>query len=115
MKTLIVVTFFLGSLLAMGQETLKEKPVGREISGVVRLIRANPKTEVFFKDGKESVFIANDSKHNAIFELCEESQKKGLPIKLTVHPISREVLEIPGKAEQKTGPAQETSLPESTK
>lgn len=63
-----------------------------EISATVRLIRAQPETEVFFKDYKHSLIIPKDSSHNAIYELCESSRKTGAPVKLSIDPITRTIL-----------------------
>jgi hypothetical protein len=80
---------------AQVQEKDKAKDKGKEISAVVRLIRANPETEVFFRDYKESLIIPKDSQHNKIFAACEESRKKGTPVKLTVDPVARRILGFP--------------------
>lgn len=68
----------------------------KEISGTVRLIRANPETEVFFKDLKDSLIIPKDSKHNQIFEACQQSQKTGRPVQIMVDPAGRRILGLPG-------------------
>ncbi|MEZ0392678.1 MAG: hypothetical protein ACAH59_10705 [Pseudobdellovibrionaceae bacterium] len=87
----------MASMLVFSAHAQEVSP-GKEISGVVRVIRAHPETEVFFKDFKDSVFIGKDSKHNQFYEACEESRKKGTPVKLVIHPISRRVLRLPAAA-----------------
>ncbi len=61
----------------------------KQISGVVRIIRGEPQTEVFFKDLKDSVIIPKDSKHNEIYALCADSMKTGKPVSLMMDPVSR--------------------------
>lgn len=71
-------------------------PGTKEVSGVVRLIRGSPETEVFFKDLKDSVIIPKtSSKHNQIFAACETSMKKGTPVKLLIDPVSRQARGLP--------------------
>lgn len=80
----------------MAADSETAAPVGKEISGTVRIIRSQPQTEVFFKDLKESVIIPVNSRHNQIYEACEKSWKKGTPVKLRIDPVSRHVLALPG-------------------
>lgn len=87
---------------AIESEEKSKNPIGKTISGVVRLIRANPETEVFFKDGKESVFISQGSKHNLFYEACNQSMKTKTPISVVVDPISRKVLNLPSAAKDPT-------------
>jgi hypothetical protein len=64
------------------------KPQLKQISGVVRLIRGEPETQVFFKDLNDSVIIPKDSKHNEIFAMCNDSMKTGKSISLMMDPVS---------------------------
>ncbi len=81
----------------------------KEVSGVVRLIRANPETEVFFKDLKDSLIIPKDSGHNKIYAACEESQKKGKPVKLLIDPVGRRILSLPNPPEKTESGAGDSS------
>jgi len=67
----------------------------KEVSGVVRLIRGSPETEVFFLDLKDSLIIPKDSQHNKLFDLCEQSRKKGTAVKLLIDPKARRILGHP--------------------
>jgi hypothetical protein len=67
----------------------------KEVTATVRLIRSTPETEVFFKDLKDSLIIPKDSQHNKLYDLCEESRKKGTPVKLLIDPIGRRILAPP--------------------
>lgn len=80
-----------------------EKLPGETISGVVRLIRTSPQTEVFFKDLKNSYIIPKDSQHNKIYEACLQSSKTGKPVTLQVDPKSRRVLFQNTSTESKSG------------
>jgi hypothetical protein len=111
MKTVLISLLFTVCLTAHAED----KAIGKQISGTVRLIRGSPSTEVFFKDLKDSAIIPKNNSHNAIYALCEESMKKGIPVSLIIHPISREVIAIPDKTESKTGPSASDSLPEGSK
>jgi hypothetical protein len=95
MRAFLLIFSLIGAVFVRADE----KMPGKEITGIVRLIRASPVTEVFFKDLKDSAIIPYSSKHNAIYEACEESRKKGTPVKLVIHPISREVIGFPEKAD----------------
>ena len=93
--------------------------VGKEITGTVRIIRANPVTEVFFKDLKDSVVIPANSKHNQIYEACEESRKKGQPVHLQIDPVSRNVIGLPSaqtpqntNGKEEAAPAGASSVPQ---
>jgi len=86
-------------------------PAGQQISGVVRIIRAHPETEVFFKDLKNSVIIHRDSKHNQFYEACEESRKKGTAVRLTIDPVSRRVLGITNKKLDSSNPLIDPARP----
>lgn len=68
------------------------KQKGESISGVVRIVRTSPETEVFFKDIKNSYIIPKNSKHNEIFEACLQSSKTGKAVALQVDPKNRRVL-----------------------
>lgn len=70
--------------------------VVQEVSGIVRMIRSNPETEVFFKDLKSSLIIPQGPQHNAIFKACEKSQKTNTPVSLMVDNASRRIMSLPG-------------------
>lgn len=73
---------------------IPEKQEGQTVSGVVRLIRSSPQTEIFFKDLKQSYIIPKTSQHNKIYEACLQSSKTGKAVALQVDPVSRRVLAI---------------------
>jgi len=72
----------------------EEQKSGTGISGIVRVIRGSPETEVFFKDLKESYVIPVNDSHNEIMEACLKSSRDNQPIHLTVDPISRRILSL---------------------
>ncbi len=78
--------------------------VAKEVTGTVRLIRSTPETEVFFKDLKDSLIIPKDSQHNKLYDLCEESRKKGTPVKLLIDPVGRSILSPPKSTENSASP-----------
>ncbi len=70
------------------------------VTGVVRIIRAHPETEVFFKDRKDSLIIPKGTQHNQIYEACEESRKKGTPVTLKIDIKNRRILSLPGTSKK---------------
>ena len=64
------------------------------ISGVVRVVRGSPSTEVFFMDRKDSVIIPVNGHHNEIFDACLQSSRSRTPVSLIVNPSSRVVLSL---------------------
>lgn len=82
----------------------------RAVSGVVRIMRASPETEVFFKDLKDSVIIPFGSRHNEIFSACEQSRKTGSPVHLIIDSKSRRALGVSAQKEAEIRrPAHESS------
>jgi hypothetical protein len=95
-------------------ESLKEAAkdsAATSVSGIVRIVRGSPETEVFFKDLKNSLIIPKDSQHNKILEACEESRKKGTPVHLKIDPKSRRILGLPAAAKPAKGESSKPSDP----
>lgn len=71
---------------------------GQSFTGVPRLIRQDPMTEVFFRDLKESYVIHTDSKHNANFKVFDEASRANRPVTFRADPVSRRILVVDGVA-----------------
>lgn len=77
---------------------------GVAVSGVVRVVRGFPITEVFFKDKKDSYFIDPTSSHDQIMNACLQSSRDGSSVSLRVDPVSRHVYSL--SEQNKTAPDQ---------
>lgn len=69
---------------------------GVTVSGIPRLIRASPETEVFFRDVNTSYIISQDSKHNQYFKVFEEASRVNKSVSFRVDPVTRRVLAMDG-------------------
>ena len=69
---------------------------GVTVSGIPRLIRASPETEVFFRDVNTSYIIPKDSKHNQFFEAFDQASRTNKSVSFRADPISRRVLAMDG-------------------
>jgi hypothetical protein len=75
------------------------------LSGSVRVLRKIDKTEVFFKDLKDSYFISSGTNYSSLFKAFDQSQKDGKPVSFKVNTKSRQVLSL------ESAPAKSTSAP----
>lgn len=69
---------------------------GVTVSGIPRLIRASPETEIFFRDVNTSYIIPKDSKHNPYYEAFDQAIRTGKSVSFRADPISRRVLAVDG-------------------
>ncbi|RYZ78932.1 MAG: hypothetical protein EOP06_28145 [Proteobacteria bacterium] len=79
------------------------KPNEEMISGTVNVIRKITMTEVFFKDLKESYFIAPGSASYGVFRALEQSRKTGKPVAMKVNKKSRQIISIDEAGTGKAG------------
>ncbi len=77
---------------------------GTSLTGVPRLIRQDPLTEVFFRDLKTSYVIHTDSKHNANYKAFDEAARANRSITFRADPISRRILFVDGVGGVKAPP-----------
>ena len=75
-------------------EKKPEKKLGLELSGTPRMVRKIGKTEVFFKDLKESYFIPSGLAHNRVLSTVQKAIKNNSPIRFRAHGVSRDILTI---------------------
>lgn len=90
------------------------KEPGEAVQAVVRIIRSNPQTEVFFMDRKESLIIPQGPQHNAIFAACMESSRKRTPVSLQIDPKARIILSVPTAKSSDKDPESKSSSPGET-
>lgn len=69
---------------------------GETVSGIPRLIRASPETEVFFRDINTSYIIPQSDKHNRFFHAFDQASKRNQAVSFRVDPVSRRVLAMDG-------------------
>ncbi len=69
---------------------------GVTVSGIPRLIRASPETEIFFRDVNTSYIIPKDSKHNQYYHAFETASRLNKSVSFRVDPVSRRVLAVDG-------------------
>lgn len=63
-----------------------------EVSGIPRLIRSSPQTEIFFSDLNTSYVIPQNDKHNEVFQKIAAAIKSRSAIKLKVDKKTRQIL-----------------------
>lgn len=95
MKTLAVFALILFSSLISAADSEK-KPEGLSQNGKPLVIRSEPRTEIFFRDLKDSAWIANDHMHNRFFAAFQDAMKKGQSLKFTTDPKTRQVTAVDG-------------------
>jgi hypothetical protein len=64
------------------------------LSGSVRVLRKIDKTEVFFKDLKDSYYISSGTNYSSLFKAFDQSQKDGKAVSFKVNTKSRQVLSL---------------------
>lgn len=64
------------------------------LSGHVRVMRKIDKTEVFFKDLKDSYIIPSGSSYGGLFKAFEQSQKKGTTVHFKANIKTRQILSL---------------------
>lgn len=72
------------------------KPGHAVLKGKPRLVRASPRTEVFFSDLRESYWILEDQQHNAFQRAFLEGIRKDKPVGFTADVKTRRVLSVNG-------------------
>lgn len=86
-----IVIFALSGALGAAESTTPESGAR---TGTPTFVRNEPRTEIFFKDLKDSAWIADDSKHNAFQRVFLDAMKKNRPVKFTVDSKNRRVIAI---------------------
>jgi hypothetical protein len=68
-----------------------------EVSGIVRVVRSSPETEIFFVDRKDSVIIpAFHRDHNKALKMSLDSVKTQKPVSFSIDPVSHQFVGLPG-------------------
>ncbi len=89
-KILIISLLLLSVIPVFAQE---EDAESEQVSGLVRVVRSSPETEIFFIDRKESVIVPSfHPEHNKVVKMSLESIKNKKPISLSAHPVSRRMI-----------------------
>lgn len=83
-------------------------------SGIPRLVRSSPRTEVFFTDLKDSYWIAQDSKHNILMKEFMDAAKKNKSISFQFDEDSRKIISTSNNALKETMPTVNIETTEST-
>lgn len=79
-----------------------EETETEDISGVVRVIRSSPEVEIFFVDRTESVIVpAHAADGNKIIKMSNDSIKSKKSISMTIDPVSRRFISLPGSKKSK--------------
>jgi len=73
------------------------------LSGSVRVLRKIDKTEVFFKDLKDSYYISSGNNYSSLFKAFDQSQKDGKPVSFKVNTKSRQVLSLESAPAKSSG------------
>lgn len=85
------------SVVAQGEEVETE-----DISGVVRIVRSSPETEIFFIDRKDSVIVPQGAVDaNKIIKMSLDSVKTKKSVSMTIDPVSRRFVSLPGSKKAK--------------
>ena len=72
-----------------------------EVSGVVRIVRSQPETEIFFVDRKESVIVpAGAPDHNKVLKMSLDSIKSKKSVSMSIDPVSRRFIALPGSSKK---------------
>jgi hypothetical protein len=66
------------------------------VSGKPRFIRAQPRTEVFFSDLKDSYWIAEDRRHNRFLKAFSDAAKAGKAVSFSVDPDTHQIIKVQG-------------------
>lgn len=91
-KILIISILLLTGVFAFADEAVESE----EVSGLVRVVRSSPETEIFFYDRKDSVIVPSfHPEHNKILKMSLDSIKNKKPITLSVNPVSRRLISKP--------------------
>lgn len=70
-----------------------EEVESEQVSGLVRVVRSNPETEIFFMDRKDSVIVPSfHPEHNKVVKMSLDSIKNKKPISLSVNPVSKRLI-----------------------
>lgn len=107
-KKILIISFLLLSALPVLAE--EEEIESEQVSGLVRVVRSSPETEIFFIDRKESVIVPSfHPEHNKVVKMSLDSIKSKKPISLSVNPVSRRMISAGTK---KTSSPVAVDLPE---
>lgn len=106
-----------GSPSEQPSEVFYEDLSGTSVSGVPRLIRANPETEVFLRNVNGGFVLPPGARHNLMFEEFQRAMKTDKSVTFKYDAISRRVLHMDGLegVKQRPKPSNPTKPSESSK
>ncbi len=82
--------------LLMGSYAVAETAPATKITGKPRLVRSNPRTEVFFTDLNTSYWIESGRSHNLFQRAFTEAARRNQPVSFTVDTDTRKVIGVEG-------------------
>lgn len=77
------------------EKDLTNAPGVETFSAAVNVIRKIGRTEVVFRNG-ESYYLPSGSKYNEVYTACEESERTGKAVSVTVNTRSRTIISVGG-------------------
>ncbi len=95
-KKILIISFLLLSTIPAFAE--EEETESEQVSGLVRVVRSSPETEIFFMDRKESVIVPSfHPEHNKVVKMSLDSIRNKKPISLSVNPVSKRLISTGAK------------------
>lgn len=85
-----------GSSVEQSTDVFYEDLSGTSVSGVPRLIRANPETEVFLRNVNGGFVLPPGARHNLMFDEFQKAMKTDKSVTFKYDAISRRVLHMDG-------------------